>query len=50
MISGVSNHIYQEKEVGSSSCGCGRRGRVQAHRFQKVLEMMVGWRMKVRMQ
>ena len=46
----MSNHIYQEKEVGPSSRGCGRRGRVQALRFWKVLEVTVGWRMKVRMQ
>ena len=47
----MSNHIYQEKEAGPSSCGCGKRGRVQALRFiLEVLEVMVGWRMKVRKQ
>ena len=40
--SSVSNHIYQEKEVGPSSSGCRRRGSIQALRFQKVLEVMVG--------
>ena len=38
----MSNHIYQEKEAGPSSCGYGKRARVQALRFWKVLEVMVG--------